>query len=78
MNGWADDLQFAQQAGVCVDVRLFNGQHYFTGVESVDEENGLAGLHTPQDLADTSTRVRIRLDDITSLSVTDVRWGGDS
>jgi hypothetical protein len=74
MSAWSNDLRFAQQAGVAVEVRLFDGQHFFTGVESVDDEVGLVGLYRPQDLADTSTRVRIRLDDITSLTVTDVAW----
>jgi len=74
MSAWSDDLRFAQQAGVAVKVRLFDGQHFFTGVESVDDEAGLVGLYQPQDLADTSTRVRIQLDDITSLTVTDVAW----
>ena len=70
MSAWSDDLQFAQQAGVAVDVRLFNGQHFVTGVESVDEEDGLFGLYQPHDFDDTTTRVRLRLDDITSLTVT--------
>jgi hypothetical protein len=74
MSAWSDDLRFAQQTGVCVEVHLLNGQQYVTGVESVDEENGLASLYHPQHMGDESTRVRIRLDDITSLTVTDVRW----
>ena len=75
MSAWSNDLQFAQQAGVAVDVRLFDGQHYTTGVADVDEEAGLFSLYRPQDLADTTTRVRLRLDDITSLTVTNVQWG---
>jgi hypothetical protein len=39
MSAWSEDLRFAQQAGVAVDVRLFDGQHYTTGVAEVDEEN---------------------------------------
>jgi hypothetical protein len=78
MSAWSDDLRFAQQAGVAVEVRLFDGQEFFTGVESVDDENGLVGLYRPQDFDDTTTRVRVRLDDITSLAVTDVRWGPEN
>ncbi len=74
MRAWSDDLRFAQQTSVCVEVHLLNGQRHFTGVESVDEENGLVSLYQPQDMGDKSTRIRIRLDDITSLTVTDVRW----
>jgi hypothetical protein len=73
MRAWSDDLRFAQQAGVAVDVRLFDGQHFFTGVADVDDEAGLASLYRPQDFNDTTTRVRIRLDEITSLTVTNVR-----
>jgi hypothetical protein len=75
MSAWSDDLRFAQQAGVAVEVRLFDGQEFLTGVESVDDEAGLVGLFRPQTMGDTTTRVRVRLDDITSLAVTDVRWG---
>jgi hypothetical protein len=75
MGAWSDDLRFAQQAGVAVDVRLFDGQHFQTGVADVDEDAGLVSLYRPQTFGDTTTRVRVRLDDITSLAVTDVRWG---
>lgn len=75
MSAWSDDLRFAQQAGVAVEVRLFDGQRFQTGVADVDEEAGLVSLYRPQTLEDTTTRVRIRLDDITSLAVTDIQWG---
>jgi hypothetical protein len=72
---WSDDLRFAQQARVAVEVDLLDGRHFFTGVVDVDDENGSVSLHRPQDLGDTTTRVRVRLDDITSVAVTDVHWG---
>ena len=75
MSAWSDDLRFAQQAGVAVDVRLFDGQHFQTGVADVDEDAGLVSLYRPQTFDDTTTRVRFRLDDITSLAVTDIQWG---
>jgi hypothetical protein len=75
MSAWSDDLRFAQQAGVAVDVRLFDGQRFQTGVADVDEETGLVSLYRPQTLEDTTTWVRVRLDDITSLAVTDIQWG---
>jgi hypothetical protein len=75
MTAWADDLRFAQQAEVAVDVHMFDGQHFQTGVADVDEESGLFSLYTPQTFGDTTTRVRLKLDDITSLAVTDVHWG---
>jgi hypothetical protein len=75
MSAWSDDLRFAQQAGVAVEVRLFDGQQFFTGVADINEEDGLVSLHRPQTFGDLTTRVRVRLDDITSLTVTDVQWG---
>ena len=75
MSAWSNDLQFAQQAGVAVDVHKFDGQHFQAGVADVDEDAGLFSLYTPQTLGDTTTRVRLKLDDITSLSVTDIQWG---
>jgi hypothetical protein len=75
MTAFGDDLRFAQQAGVAVDVRLFDGQHFMTGVADVDEEAGLVSLYRPQDLDDMTTRIRLRLDEITSLAVTDIQWG---
>jgi hypothetical protein len=75
MNPWANDLQYAQQIGVAVDVHMFNGQHFQTGVADVDEDAGLFSLYKPLDFDDTTTRVRLRLDEITSLAVTDIQWG---
>jgi hypothetical protein len=75
MNPWANDLQYAQQIGVAVDVGLFNGQLFQAGVADVNEEEGLVSLYRPQAMGETTTRVRIRLDEITSLAVTDIRWG---
>ena len=75
MSAWSEDLRFAQQASVAVDVRLSDGQHFQTGVADVDEEEGLVSLYRPQTMGDTTTRVRVKLDDITSLAVTDIQWG---
>jgi hypothetical protein len=75
MTAWSDDLQFAQQTGVAVDVHLFNGQHFQAGVADVNEEEGLVSLFRPQTMGDTTTRTRVRLEDITSLTVTDIQWG---
>ncbi len=75
MSAWSDDLRFAQQAGVAVEIHMFDGQHFQAGVADVDEEAGLFSLYRPQTFGDITTRVRLKLDDITSLSVTDLQWG---
>jgi hypothetical protein len=72
----SDDLRFAEQRGLCVNVTLLNGQHYdAAGVHDVDDEQGYASLYTPQYNEDETTRTRIRLDDIESVTVlTDLPW----
>jgi hypothetical protein len=76
MSTLTDDLRFAEQSGLCVEVYLLNGQQYGpTGVHDVDEENGFASLYQPQYMGDEATRVRIRLDDIESVIVVhDLPW----
>jgi hypothetical protein len=76
MSTPTEDLQFAEQRGLCVEVTLLNGEHYpATGVHNVDHENGYASLYAPQYLGDETTRTRIRLDDVESVTVlTDVPW----
>jgi hypothetical protein len=54
---------------------MFDGQRFQSGVADVDEETGLFSLYTPQTFGDTTTQVRLKLDDITSLTVTDIQWG---
>ena len=75
MSARVNDLRFAQQSGVAVEVRMFDGQQFTTGVADVDEEAGEFSLYKPQSLGDTTSRVRLELDDITSLTVTDTQWG---
>lgn len=70
-----DDLRTAQQRGVGVEVALLSGQTYTTGVHSVNEESNLFTLYTPRTFGDLETTTRLRLSDIISLSVTDIRWG---
>jgi hypothetical protein len=74
MSGMVDDLKFAQQAKVAVHLTLLNGEHLLTGVHSVDEEDGTVSLWNPQTLAGDLTRRRIRIDDIVTLTVTDVDY----
>jgi hypothetical protein len=76
MSTWVDDLRFAEQSGFCVEVALLRGPQYGpTGVHSVDEETGFASLFQPQSLVDRTTRVRIWLPDIASVTVrTDIPW----
>jgi hypothetical protein len=74
MSGMVDDLKFAMQARVAVDLTLLNGEHLLTGVHSVDEDDGSVNLWAPQTMGNDTTRRRIRIGDIMSLSVTDVDY----
>lgn len=69
-----NDLRYAQTSGVCVDVTLVNGERLLSGVHSVDEDDDSVSLYAPQHLGDNTTRKRIYLTDIVSLTVTNVRW----
>lgn len=71
---WLTDLKFASAAGVCVVLVLTNGDDLgHRGVREVDADEGWVAIGDPQTLADTTTRRRIFLSDITSLTITDVR-----
>jgi hypothetical protein len=70
--GFVEDLRFAQQGRVAVDVILFDGQKFFTGVHDVDEQVGIVSLYEPQTFSDATTRRRVHLADITSVVVTEI------
>jgi hypothetical protein len=71
---WADDLRFAQQAGVCVDATMKNGERYFTGIHEVDEESETASLYGSTYPGDVTSTRRINLRDIASVVVTKVAY----
>ena len=77
VDGFVDDLRFAQQARVAVEVTLFDGQHFFTGVHDVDEQIGIVSLYEPQTFSDATTRRRVQLADITSVVVTELDYTVD-
>lgn len=75
--GFVDDLRFAQQTRVAVEVTLFDGQKFFTGVHDVDEQVGTVSLYEPQTFSDATTRRRVQLADITSVVVTEIDYTVD-
>ena len=75
--GFVEDLRFAQQARLAVEVTLFDGQKFFTGVHEVDEPVGVVSLYEPQTFSDAATRRRIQLADITSVVVTEIDYTVD-
>ena len=75
--GIVEDLRFAQQARVAVEVTLFDGQKFFTGVHDVDEDVGIVSLYEPQTFSDATTRRRVQLADITSVVVTEIDYTVD-
>ena len=77
MAGFVDDLRFAQQARVAVEVTLFDGQKFLTGVHDVDEQVGTVNLYEPQTFSDATTRRRVQLADITSVVVTEIDYTVD-
>ena len=77
VDGFVEDLRFAQQARVAVEVALFDGQKFFTGVHDVDEQVGIVSLYEPQTFSDATTRRRVQLADITSVVVTEIDYTVD-
>ena len=75
--GVVEDLRFAQEARVAVEVTLFDGQKFFTGVHDVDEDVGIVSLYEPQTFSDATTRRRVQLADITSVVVTEIDYTVD-
>ena len=75
--GFVEDLRFAQQARVAVEVTLFDGQRFLTGVHDVDEQVGTVNLYEPQTFSDATTRRRVQLADITSVVVTEIDYTVD-
>jgi hypothetical protein len=74
MSPWVQDLKFAQQATVAVEIRLYTGESLLTGVHSVDEDTDTFVVYAPQTMGDDTTRRRIGLNDIQSITVTDVDY----
>jgi hypothetical protein len=76
-NALLDELRFAEQAGVAVEVGTYSGRHFTgCGVWAVDPDDAWVDLHTPpQGLGgDDTTRTRIEAADIASVTVTDIEW----
>jgi len=74
MATYADDLRFAQATEKAVEVETFNGNRYLSGVAEVDEEGGSFSLFNPQHFGDSGTRRRMSLNDVLSVTVTDVDY----
>jgi hypothetical protein len=71
---FADDFRRAQMEGVAVEVRLLSGERLFKGVQDVDEQEGSVTLYDPQVMGDTKTVRKVRLDQVASVTITDVSW----
>ena len=72
---FADDLKFAQTAGMAVELTTYNGQQFgYVGVEAVNAEEGWVSLWTPEHSDDETTRTRLELSNISSVKVSDIAW----
>lgn len=69
------DFRKAMDDGVIVDVRLNSGEKLLTGVHEVNDQEGAVSLYAPQTLGDREAKRKLRLDQIQSVTVTDVTWG---
>jgi hypothetical protein len=71
---FANDFRRARDEGVAVEVRLLSGERLLKGVHGVDEQEGSITLYDPQVMGDRETTRKIRLDQVASVTVTDVLW----
>lgn len=71
--GYLDDLRFAHEASLTVDVTLFNGRTFFAGVTAIDEALGIVTLHAPMTFAESATQ-RIAFSEFSSVALTQIRW----
>lgn len=71
MSAFTDDLRLAQQTGKAVQVRLYSQTKLgeYVGVHEVNEEEGWVSFRTPQTFGDDTTRTRVELSDIASVTV---------
>jgi hypothetical protein len=74
MKAFADDLRFAQGAGLAVRVRTMSGEEFLAGVHEVRDDEGYVSLYAPEHHGDDQTRRKLDYDLIESLTVTDIQW----
>jgi hypothetical protein len=72
VNVWSNDLKFAMTTRVIVDAKTLDGAKFFTGVESVDNDAGVVTLFDQRTMGGPAGKTRVRMDDITSLTVTEI------
>jgi hypothetical protein len=75
MKAFADDLRFAQTADFAVRIRTMSGEEFLAGVHEVHDDEGYVSLFVPEHMGDETTRRKVDLDLIESITVTDIKWG---
>jgi hypothetical protein len=72
-SSWvANDLRYAQAAGVYAEVTLLTGETLLFRVLEVNEQEGLVSVAVPQGSGDETPSREIRLDLISSVKVTEI------
>ena len=71
---YVTDLRFAQSTEVAVEIILRNGVKLMSGVIDVDSTHMIATLYDPQHMGDSTTRRKVNIGDISSLTVTDMEY----
>jgi hypothetical protein len=68
----ANDLRYAQAAGVYAEVALSTGETLLVRVLEVNEQEGLVSVAVPQISGDETPSREIRLDVMSSVKVTEI------
>lgn len=74
MQAFVNDFKYAQTTSVAVEVGLLNGEKLIKGVHDVNEDEGFVSLYSPQTFGDNTTTMKVPLDLVASVIVTDVSW----
>ena len=74
MSFVTEALRRAQGGSVCAEIVLKSGERILTGVREVNESQGFVSLFAPMTFGDDATTREVALDEIASVTVTDVRW----
>lgn len=68
-----DDFRRALEEGVDVEVHLNSGDKLTVEVDEINELEGFVSVYTPAHYGDRETTRKIRLDQIQSVTVTDIK-----
>jgi len=74
IHPYVTDLRIALSTEVAVEIVTRSGLQLLTGVVDVDEHHLIVTLHNPQHMGDSKTVRKLNINDISSLTLTDIEY----